>query len=145
MGRVSKAMTTLMLLASGGFMTVHGDDTRREQPLRAEARQAGNPRTFKDDRTGVLFYVESDGQHVAAINGGGAILWHQDPFVEAGLKPYRTKERPVISYIGKASDKQVESLKAMGKKGPFIGLGYNSSQYGLLDVTTGVFTFYGQD
>ncbi len=145
MGRMRKSVTALMLLSTGGFMTVHGDDTKREPPARAEARRASNPRTFKDDRTGVLFYVESDGQHVAAINGGGTILWHRDPFVDAGLKPYRRKERPVISYIGKASDNNVEAMKAEGKKGPFIGLSYNSSQFGLLDVTTGEFTFLGQD
>ncbi len=141
---IRKSVTTLMLLSTGGLMTVHGDDTKREPPARAEARKASNPRTFKDDRTGVLFYVESDGRHVAAINGGGTILWHKDPFVDAGLKPYRTA-RPVISYIGKPSDKGMETMKARGKKGPFIGLSYNSSQFGLLDVTTGEFTFLGQD
>ena len=145
MGRVCKSVTTLMLLSTGGFMTVHADDTKREPPAPAEARKAGNPRTFKDDRTGVLFYVESDGQHVTAINGGGTILWHRDPFVDAGLKPYWRTAWPVIDSIGKTSDKRVETMKERGKKGPFIELGYNSSQFGLLDVTTGEFTFLGQD
>ena len=94
---------------------------------------------FKDKESGITFYVESDGRHVAALNAEGKILWHRDPFVEAKLEPYRF-ERPVIVFIGQPHPTSIED-----RKGKFIAISFNSSQFGILDVATGNFTFLGND
>ncbi len=102
-------------------------------------RQFRGAQAFKDKESGITFYVESDGRHVAAINAEGKILWHRDPFVEAKLEPYRF-ERPVIVWIG-----QPHAWMTEGRKEKFISISFNSSQFGILDLKTGNFTFLGND
>jgi hypothetical protein len=38
------------------------------------------PKAYKDARTSISFYVESDGRHVAAIDPEGTLLWVRNPF-----------------------------------------------------------------
>jgi len=104
-------------------------------------RQFSGPLTYKDPKSGIVFYVESDGRHVSAINSEGRILWCKDPFAEAKLEFYRTKE-PKIVYIGALNEWMI---KAFMGKGEFIAITFNSSQFGVLNVATGEFTFEGQD
>jgi hypothetical protein len=85
----------------------------------------------KDSASGIIIYVETDGRHVVAISPEGKILWRKDPFIDAGLMPYRMA-RPTISFIG------------AGRDGT-IGIRFNSSQSGTMDIATGAFTFDGQD
>jgi hypothetical protein len=37
------------------------------------------PHTYRDPDSGIIFYVETDGRHVSAINPDGKILWSRDP------------------------------------------------------------------
>jgi len=101
------------------------------------------PQAYKDVESGLVFYVESDGRHVAAIDGEGKILWHRDPFADAKLSFYRTKT-PRVVYLGKAQQWSVEAMKGRGS-GKYVGLAFNSSQFGVLDAKNGDFTFMGQD
>ena len=101
------------------------------------------PQSYKDADSGIILYVESDGRHVAAIGQNGNILWHRDPFADAGLEFYRTK-RPQIVWVGQASKRTLEGMRGKGS-GRFISITYNNSQFGVLDAKTGDFTFMGQD
>jgi hypothetical protein len=56
------------------------------------------PIAYKDSRTVISFYVESDGRHVAAIDPDGNLLWVRNPFEDQKLCPYRNA-RPVISSL----------------------------------------------
>jgi hypothetical protein len=94
---------------------------------------------FKDKESGITFYVECDGRHVAAIDPNGKILWHRDPFVDAKLEPYRF-EKPLIVFIWPASGQDVE-----GKKGRFVAIAFNSMQFGIMSFEKGDFTWLGQD
>ncbi len=121
-----------------GVAKAEADKPKEGDPLPTK------PLAFKEAKTGILLYAESDGRHIEGIDRDGKILWHKNPFEDAKLKPYRTR-RPVVSYIGEAPDWMLRSMKSRGKKGPFVGLSFNSSQSGALDVTTGEFFFMGQD
>jgi len=94
---------------------------------------------FQDKESGLLFYVESDGRHVAAIDRDGKILWHRDPFVEAKLEAYRV-EHPVIVEIGAPIGWMIE-----GRKGKFVRVNFNSSQCLILDIKSGDAISMGQD
>jgi hypothetical protein len=94
---------------------------------------------FQDKESGLLFYVESDGRHVAAIDRDGKILWHRDPFVDAKLEAYRV-EHPVIVEIGAPIDWMIE-----GRKGKFVRVNFNSSQCLLLEMKSGAAISMGQD
>src|SRR5436190_24330359 len=98
--------------------------------------------TYKDAESGIIFYVESDGRHLAAIDRDGKIVWHRDPFADAKLQYYRTKS-PQIVYVGKASERAQEYWP--GKQKKVIGIAFNSSQFGEVDIKTGEFQFGGQD
>ena len=95
--------------------------------------------TFKDKDSGLLFYVESDGRHVAAINADGKIVWIRDPFNDAKLPPYRLAH-PQIVEIGEPLPWMIE-----GRKGHFVRVNFNSSQTLILDVASGDPTWMGQD
>ena len=111
---------------------------------------------FKDARTQLVLYVESDGRHLAAIDSTGALLWVRNPFEDQNLCPYRSP-RPVIYEIGviNVAPDYLEYLsvgaaakfKAHGfdSTHKFAKLTFDSSQFGLLDEATGVFFLEGQN
>jgi hypothetical protein len=99
------------------------------------------PQVYKDPNSGTLFYVETDGRHVAAISDKGKLLWTKDPFKDAHLPFYRT-EKPQIVYIGPAP-KGVHPPGEESNK--FVSIAFNSSQSGLLKMSNGDFEFLGQD
>jgi hypothetical protein len=101
------------------------------------------PYTYYDTNSGISFLVESDGRHITATSSDGKTLWRRDPFADAHLKYYRTTT-PQIVYIGKASQ-QAEAYWTKHGIPKIVGITYNSSQFGDLDVKTGDFTFGGQD
>lgn len=100
------------------------------------------PYTYKDTNSGISFRVEIDGRHITAINSEGRTNWCRDPFTDSHLEFYRTKT-PVIRYLGKSHKQSEEYWSKRGKK--VLGLTYNSSQSGELDIETGDFFFGGQD
>lgn len=133
------------------------------------------PLPYRDSITGITVYVESDGRHVAAIDGRGSLLWVRDPFVESNMCPYRSAH-PYIDWIGppggciggnclgaftptadaKADASLVKELNneiAHGRSGirrlkdgaRFIGISFNSSQYGFLNIANGDFYEMGQN
>jgi hypothetical protein len=156
MGRMAVAVIiAACVVAMAEAQQPRGDVDGTIRPRRGVAKaEAGGPKegeprptkplAFKEAKTGILLYAESDGRHIAGIDRDGKILWHKNPFEDAKLEPYRTR-RPVISFIGEAPDWMLRSMKSRGKKGPFVGLSFNSTQSGTLDVKTGEFFLMGQD
>jgi len=89
--------------------------------------------SYVDKATGLVFYVESDGRHVAAIDPMGKIRWVRDPFAEAKLCAYRVSRPTVVS------------IKAMPGDPSLLLLSYDSSQFGALKKLSGDFTPLGQN
>jgi hypothetical protein len=105
-------------------------------PEGTEILEVRGATTFKDGKTGITFYVESDRRHVSAVDRSGRLLWRRDPFVEGKLQPYRI-ERPVIASIGR--------IPVERRKGRYLAIGFDSSQGGIMDFKRGDFTFLGQN
>jgi len=108
--------------------------------------------TFKDPRSQVTFYVESDGRHLAAIASSGELLWVRNPFEEAGLCPYRSPH-PVIYSLhnlehlpdyGSALAPYLRKL-GMNPGHTFVQIEFDSSQFGILDEASGNFLVLGQN
>jgi hypothetical protein len=137
-------MKTLLLTFSLCVLTAFAGETNKlttyigrfEQPF-------PGPQSYRDADSGIIFYVESDGRHVAAIGQDGKLLWHRDPFADARLEYYRTRQ-PRIVRLGQPQKWMVEAMTGKGS-GKFVCISYNSSQAGVLDMKTGDFTFMGQD
>ena len=99
------------------------------------------PQSYRDSATGITFYVESDGLHVAAISKEGKILWVRDPFHSAKLSDYRTHNPQIVS-IGRGSW-LVNGVRRRGV--PAIEIEFNSSQFGAMKMSDGEFQIYGQN
>ena len=103
-------------------------------------REFPGPQVYKDPKTGTLFYVETDGRHVAAISVDGKMLWNRDPHNDAHLPYYRT-EKPQIVYIGpipKSGAVVIDPAK-------FVAITFNNSQFGAMSISNGEFRYLGQD
>ena len=101
------------------------------------------PMTLKDEKSGVLFYFESDGQHVTAIEPDGAVRWHKNPVEDAGLKGYSKDGQtswPIIFSAGPPLAWMVE-----GKKGAYFAVSFSTKDFGLINKQTGEFTYLGRD
>jgi hypothetical protein len=121
------------------------------------------PITYRDAQSGVIFYVESDGRHVAALDQRGKLLWVRNPFVDSNMCPYRSAHPFIISledarggwqtpdYNASIRDMIIDAIKRGTKATPpekaarFVFLRFNSSQMGYLNIGTGDFFFAGQN
>jgi hypothetical protein len=106
------------------------------------------PLSYRDTRTNILFYVESDGRHLAAIGPDGKLLWVRNPFEDGKLCPYRSP-RPIIDSI-KIIEHGISELSRqrnlhINSNDEYVGIQFDSSQFGLVDERTGYFTFMGQN
>jgi hypothetical protein len=108
---------------------------------------SAKPLTFKDPRTSIFFYVESDGRHLAAIDAGGKLLWVRNPFEDPRFCP-SNNPRPSISSISIAeiSLPRAEKMRAaaMDPSPNFLEIKFDSFQFGLLDEANGDFRMWGQ-
>jgi hypothetical protein len=104
--------------------------------------------TFKDPRTSISFYVESDGRHLAAIDAVGKLLWVRNPFEDAHLCP-RGNPRPSISSIStvEISPNRAEKMRAggMDPNHNFVKIKFDSSLFGVVDEANGHFQMWGEN
>jgi hypothetical protein len=133
-----------------------------------------SPFAYRDPGTGIIIYVESDGRHLAALDPRGQPLWVRNPFVDARMCPYRSSH-PYIYWIGPpeadsegqhggtfgpADDAKMNAwlvkelrnemayrphLKRPGDDARFVGLSFNSSQFGYVNIANGDFYEIGQN
>jgi hypothetical protein len=97
------------------------------------------PRSYTDPASGIVFSVERDGVHLVATGPDGKLLWRRAPHADAHVPKYRT-DAPCIADLGGPQEWMTK-----GKPGHYVGLSFNNSQSGLIDVATGDFIFEGQD
>jgi hypothetical protein len=107
------------------------------------------PMAYKDPRSSIVIYVESDGRHIAATDSQGKLLWVRNPWEEShAFCQYRTP-RPVVDSLRMAelNDAARSYLKSKGANldHTFAALSYDSSQFGTLDESTGDFYPGGQN
>ncbi|WP_035601348.1 hypothetical protein [Haloferula sp. BvORR071] len=116
-----------------------GDSEKdRLQRRQMHFRHAVYPIRVTDTTTGIIYEVAKDRRTITATNPKGEKLWAVNPFEDAKLKPYRVKH-PIIFYFGK-------SQPGAPRKGKLqLGLEFDSSQFGTLDLADGEFRFLGQD
>jgi hypothetical protein len=97
------------------------------------------PVSYKDPASGVTFTVEKDGAHLVATGADGRQLWRREPHADAKVQEYRTAT-PCIVFMGVPQDRMIK-----GRSGRYFGISFNNSQFGIVDIGNGDFTFMGQD
>lgn len=108
---------------------------------------SAKPLSFKDPRTSISFYVESDGRHLAAIDSTGTLLWVRSPIQDSHFCP-RGNPRPSISEIVlvEINPTVAEKMRHGGRMDPshlFVEIKFDSSQYGVVDETNGAIQIWG--
>ena len=101
------------------------------------------PIAYADASLKTVFYVECDGRHVSAITFDGQVLWTRNPFVDGKLEPYRFAE-PKIVRIGPSKGLGPSGWKP-DSKATYIGITFNSTQFGIMNAATGDFADGGRD
>lgn len=114
-----------------GFLRLHLSN--KNTPVNTTKK----PLTLVDDSTKTKFTLDTAQIIITATDSSGKIVWTSDPWKDSNLKPYRVA-RPVIVYFELGYDKYTVNKEV-------IQIGYDNSQFGIVDKTTGKFTFYGQD
>ena len=141
LSEVSKSMRPACVLVIFLFVLCLGTAQKTTTYIGHYLEPFPGPQVYKDPNSGTLFYVETDGRHVAAISDKGKLLWTKDPFKDAHLPFYRT-EKPQIVFIGPAP----RGVHPPGEESnKFVSIAFNSSQSGLLRMSNGDFEFLGQD
>jgi hypothetical protein len=132
------------------------------------------PSSYRDTKSGIIFYVESDGRHLAAMDANGKVLWVRNPFVDSNMCPYRSAH-PFIVWIGppgggfgqhylgpfrhvpdektnasivkELDDEITRRRKALrtDENARFIGLRFNSSNFGYVNIRNGDYYDMGQN
>jgi hypothetical protein len=97
------------------------------------------PVAYADKKLKIVFYAESDGRHLSAIDFDGRVLWTRIPFVDAHLKPYRVAAPRIIDIYPPLP------WMVAGQKRSFIAIQFESTQAGIVDVKSGDFVPMGQD
>jgi hypothetical protein len=108
------------------------------QQVEAGARTPKLPFTFKA-KTGIIFYVETDGRHMAAIDRNGKILWHKTPYEDKAIFGKKIEGR-VIYRLLEADDSDLELMQRRGKTGQYIRVSCGMHEVGLLNQNTGELT-----
>ncbi len=143
-----RSVLACVFVAFAGAIVLYAADVRREAPppsAPGDPPPKVKPMTLKADKSGTVLYFESDGQHVAALDKDGQVLWHKNPAEE--LKRFKKGDkamRPVIVYAGPPLDWMLRAMKERGKK-EYVAITFSTKAFGLLDKQTGEFTFLGND
>jgi hypothetical protein len=103
------------------------------------------PVSFRDNQTGILLYVETDGRHLAALGADGKLLWVRNPFEDSKSCPYRTIRPKLIGIAPLPPALERQAMYYMKRNGPFVEIAFNSSQFGAVDLTTGDYLELGQN
>ena len=103
------------------------------------------PLTYRSEKTGFIFYVESDGQHMAAMNKELKLLWHRNVIVDGAQAEIISGQPTRITELRKATDATVEVAKGHGKSGEYVFIGLDNKAAGLVDQNTGEFFWLGSN
>jgi hypothetical protein len=132
---------------------VHGKPKKTEKRLKPDYvpwdSARAKPMAYKDPRSSITFYVESDGRHLVAIGPAGNLLWVRNPWEDVpGACPYRTP-RPVLSHIEsiELNETFADNLKRRGAHTDhaFLSIQFDSSQFGVVDESNGDYFPEGQN
>jgi hypothetical protein len=107
---------------------------------------------YKDPHSAISLSVDADGRHLVATDSSGRVLWVCNPFEDAGLCPYRTPHPVIyeIHFVDSLPDfgeRMAPYLQKMGMLPThrYVQIHFDSSQFGLVDETSGNFFFEGQN
>ena len=130
----------LAIVAAVSTLLLAQQSASPKSPRLGPARSAADPVCFTEAISRIKVCSESDGRHVTGTDPHGKVLWRRDPFVEAKLQPYRNVF-PRISWVGRPS--YVCAPFVNGR--PCVVITFDSSQFGVVNVSDGAFVFVGQD
>lgn len=132
-----KALVQTIAVMSIGFGASCGN--RSDHPQDSNYMWS-RPSPYVDQQTGVTYSVARDGRHVTARASNGRLIWKRNPFQDAKLGAYRVSH-PRINTIGEPKPSWFRYTAG----NCYVGIGFDSSQFGIINTETGNFRCLGQD
>jgi hypothetical protein len=132
-------------------LDVHGKTIPTKKKARPDYVEwdasVATPLSFRDPNTSTVFYVESDGRHLAAIGSDGKILWIRNPFEDRHLCPYRTPWPTIVHIESTESNKHMAAISNWhgDKNHGLLSVQFSGSQFGVVDQVTGDYFPEGQN
>lgn len=124
------------------FGDTHQETPPKDNPEKTPPKE--KPLTYRAEKSGILFYVESDRQHISAIDKDGKLLWHKNM-----IDQVRGKERlgwPArVTVIGKPHDWMVKAMRDRGKEGEYVAIDLSTKEFGVIEEKSGVYKALGTD
>jgi len=104
----------------------------------------GKSITITDSITNNYFVLDTTHIIITAFNKAKQLIWKTDPRKDASIPDYRHKNPKIRFFqLGELERNIYGSKNRKGERVLFIS--YTNSQFGFLDLKTGVFTYEGQD
>jgi hypothetical protein len=110
---------------------------------------------YRDPRSGIDYRITADRRHLMAVTPAGDVLWRRAP--HKGIPNYRVTPA-CIAGIGSTDGKVVvvegaylrramrsDPRNSFARNGHYIGLWFDNSQAGYVEIHTGKFVWIGQD
>jgi hypothetical protein len=131
-------------------LVIAGQNSRPVPTSENPTKESAIPLVIKDGKTGAIYYVEGDRQHISAITSDGKLSWHVNLVKVAGIKSALRNGVPVvIPGIIKVEEAPREwsekHLKGSDKKGEFLWIIFNTRDSGVVSKVTGDFSSTGRD
>lgn len=119
----------------------------------------GQSFSLYDFATQRKYVLDSTHTIISAFDKVGKLIWSTNPYKDSHLQEYRTKS-PYIRYMAFTTEKisphlttrcgfrlsiQEKYSRYYATSIRVIVISYNNSQFGVIDLESGKFCFYGQD
>ena len=111
--------------------------------------------SYRDPRSGTDYRIAPDRRHLMAVTPSGDVLWRRAP--HKGIPNYRATPA-CLAGIGSGNGKlpivegaylqrimRSDPRHPFAREGRYIGLWFDNSQFGYIEIHTGDFVFMGQD
>ncbi len=121
----------------------------------AHADPSGQFWGYRDPRSGIDYRITRDRRHLTAVTPSGDLLWRRAP--HKGIPNYRVAPacivgvgfrgggQPVLTDTGLRRIMADDPLHRFSSKGRYLGLWFDNSQTGFVDMRSGDFIFMGQN
>ncbi|MEJ0044400.1 MAG: hypothetical protein WDM81_20225 [Rhizomicrobium sp.] len=111
--------------------------------------------SYRDPRSGIDYRIAADRRHLLAVSPSGDVLWRRAP--HKGVLSYRVTPACIVGLGGQDQKPSIvegaylrrayrsDPRHPFARSGRYIGLSFDNSQFGYVEIHTGDFIFMGQN
>jgi hypothetical protein len=148
-----RAMTLVLAVVLLGVSPAASPQQRSISHFSLEYR---GPVALSDRATQTLFYAESDGRHLVAIQFSGKVLWTRDLYADTAKAMSRVGTSDSSNPLGRMLDEERQNRKIVAIRGAdppqgldgkkkYLSIAFSSADFLIVDASTGNGLIVGRD